>query len=514
MNQVISDKFVTKNLIFKEESGERFFEGILSVEMLDRQGEVTIIDSLYKCLPIWMDRGGAISDTHSNRIIGKGINYSRVTLKDEKGTELPAIKIIGKIFNHTQLDNDIWERIKSGEYKGLSFGGATMSDAIPIQQSDGSMAYHLKDIEMYEVAVCEEPAVPFALITEFNNRAKSDVFKVDEEETDVLIKCEENTCFVTRKSNITKPLSTRWGKMEFDDCERRARNADDIKDPGGYCGSIQNRTEKDATDGAIGVNPIEDKDNKDIETAREPRIAKSCSCKESSPSLIDGVRGLGAGNTSQNTESAQITEEKNDDIKPETLGDSDKLKKPHDIFSDRPASIKNTIYINSEKFKSDNNMSTEEETKEFPKEGEKPEEEKVEKTEDTKDEKEEALKSLALSMKTISESFKTVSEKVTLIDSRVKALETPTDLPLKPKESDKEDIGADVKVPDTYQSNSVQAGLHDDKSGEDKPEGDKSGLQMQEKSIGTNYAFTSETPRPSANITKSVGSQQTALNPV
>ena len=74
MSIIVGDKFVTKNLVFKEESGERFFEGILSVEMLDRQGEVTVVDSLYKCLPIWMDRGGAISDTHSNRIVGRGIN--------------------------------------------------------------------------------------------------------------------------------------------------------------------------------------------------------------------------------------------------------------------------------------------------------------------------------------------------------------------------------------------------------------------------------------------------------
>ena len=100
--------------------------------MIDRQGEVTMVDSLYKCLPIWMDRGGAISDTHSNRIVGKGINYAKTTLTTDDGSELPALKIIGKIFNHTQLDNEIWGKIKSGEYRGLSFGGATTSDATPV----------------------------------------------------------------------------------------------------------------------------------------------------------------------------------------------------------------------------------------------------------------------------------------------------------------------------------------------------------------------------------------------
>jgi hypothetical protein len=79
----------------------------------------------------------------------------------------------------------------------------------------------------------------------------------------------------------------------------------------------------------------------------------------------------------------------------------------------------------------------------------------------------------------------------------LKALETPTDLPLKPQTSASEDIGAKVVVPDTYQSNSVQAGLDDDKSGEDKPKTDPSGLKMQEKS---NFDFTTETPRPNAAI--------------
>ena len=286
---MISNNFVTKSLVFKEESGERFFEGLLTVEMVDRQGEVTVVDSLYKCLPIWMDRGGAISDTHSNRIVGKGINYAKTTLTTEDGSELPALKIIGKIFNHTQLDNEIWEKIKSREYRGLSFGGATTSDATPVTQSDGSIAFHLKDIEMYEIAVCEDPAVPFALITATNDIAKStetgDDYVVKDEDNDVIIKCEEKGCFIS-KSNVTKPLPTKWGGLEFEGCEARARDDDDIRNPEGYCGSIQSNVENKTDDivaevkenahkddkfssqKPLGVNPIEDKDLKDIPTAK------------------------------------------------------------------------------------------------------------------------------------------------------------------------------------------------------------------------------------------------------
>jgi hypothetical protein len=101
-------------------------------------------------------------------------------------------------------------------------------------------------------------------------------------------------------------------------------------------------------------------------------------------------------------------------------------------------------------------------------------------------------------IKSLAETQKDVSGSLENINSRLKALETPTDLPLKPATSASDDVGAKVIVPDTYQSNSVQAGLDDDKSGEDKPKDDKSGLKMQEKSA--NFDFTTETPRPNAAI--------------
>ena len=148
---------------------------------------------------------------------------------------------------------------------------------------------------------------------------------------------------------------------------------------------------------------------------------------------------------------------------------------------------------------------------------EKPQEEKKAEADDAEaeDKNKAVLDSLATSMKSVAESITSVSNTMKSLDARIKALETPTDLPLTPKVSDKDDIGAEVKVPNTYQSNSIQAGLHDDKTGEEKPEGDKGNLSMQEKSyLPEAQSFTTETPRPTANITKSVSSQGSTLNPV
>jgi len=195
-------KFVTKSLQ-PINSDDRYFEGYLTVQVKDKQGEVTIVDELYKVLPVWMDRGAPISDTHSNRIIGKGINYSKSSYVDKDGSEYPAIKITGKIHKNYELDNEIWNKIKSGEYKGLSFGGATRTNREPIVMKDGSIAYALKELEHYEVAVCKDPAVPLALITDHNNVAKAMAEKTEDRgDGKMVIKCSKFGCYVKKDSLI------------------------------------------------------------------------------------------------------------------------------------------------------------------------------------------------------------------------------------------------------------------------------------------------------------------------
>lgn len=107
----------------------------------------------------------------------------------------------------------------------------------------------------------------------------------------------------------------------------------------------------------------------------------------------------------------------------------------------------------------------------------------------------------------LKEEIQSINKKVDTFDARIKAMEEPTDLPLKPKVQDKEDIGADVKAPDDYQSNSNQAGIKDadEENGQQK---DTNNLSMQEKSYNAN--FTTETPRPGAafeTVEKSYGIQ-------
>ena len=197
-DKLFFSKLVTKNLRTVD-SNRRLFEGILTVEMKDKQGEITVRDELLKVLPIWIARGGPITDTHSNRVVGQGINFGSTCVVDKEGKSYPAITITGEIFKDYELDNEIWKSIKSGKYKGLSFGGATKSARTPIMQKDGSMAYSLKDLEQYEVAVCEEPAVPLALITQHNEVAKAMAGNVkDRGDGTMCIRCDKFKCYVEK----------------------------------------------------------------------------------------------------------------------------------------------------------------------------------------------------------------------------------------------------------------------------------------------------------------------------
>ena len=165
-----------------------------------------------------------------------------------------------------------------------------------------------------------------------------------------------------------------------------------------------------------------------------------------------------------------------------------------------------------------------EEKKEDSEEKKEQEEEGEERVQDLREDASKAFSKVKSSIDTLTdvvqslaETQKGVSDTIGKFDSRLKALEKPTDLPLNPKGNQGgDDVGADVKVPDTYQSNSRQVGLDSDRKevdGAKKPQSDQGKLSMQEKQNlsdiqKSEHTFSTETPRPSAaleNVDKSTG---------
>mgnify|MGYP001361521748 CR=1 FL=1 len=139
------------------------------------------------------------------------------------------------------------------------------------------------------------------------------------------------------------------------------------------------------------------------------------------------------------------------------------------------------------------------------------------------DEKEKAFEtSIKTGLDGLSEQLTKFAEHLKGIDSRIKALETPTDLPAAPAGTtgSDNDVGADITVPAQPYPQGDQAGLDDDRANDNAPAGD-SAPSMQEKPLHksenlvskSQHTFTTETPRPGAAIEKA-GQSQTDFSPI
>jgi len=130
---------------------KRIFEGIAHVEARDKDGEIIKADDVLQQMYDYSDIGGAINDTHTNKAVGKLLNWMYEVVD---GT--PAIKIVGKIHDNYKLHDEIWQKMKDGVYKGLSIG------AKGTKYPDGTVDV---DDGVFEISVCESPRNPKALLT-------------------------------------------------------------------------------------------------------------------------------------------------------------------------------------------------------------------------------------------------------------------------------------------------------------------------------------------------------------
>ena len=126
-----------------------------------------------------------------------------------------------------------------------------------------------------------------------------------------------------------------------------------------------------------------------------------------------------------------------------------------------------------------------------------------------------SIDTLADVIQSIAESQQGVEKAITEMHERVKALETPSDLPLSPKGTQGgDDVGAKVTAPNDPYPVGDQVGLDSDRKTKNPPKKDQGGLKMQEKPVNkaeeevsepemvtkSEHEFVTETPRPGANL--------------
>ena len=126
-----------------------------------------------------------------------------------------------------------------------------------------------------------------------------------------------------------------------------------------------------------------------------------------------------------------------------------------------------------------------------------------------------SIDTLADVIQSIAESQQGVEKAISYFDERIKALETPSDLPLSPKGTQGgDDVGAKVTAPNDPYPVGDQVGLDSDRKTKNPPKKDQGGLKMQEKPVNkaeeevsepemvtkSEHEFVTETPRPGANL--------------
>ena len=160
INEIDYDK--PSQIDIKDEK-QRLVEAYATVEVVDKDGEIIPIEEFKKIMPIIMDRGGLVMYEHSNKPVGKILNWE---ITEHEKTGKPALKLLIKVFDHYEFDNQVWDAIKQGKIKGISFGGLSKDE---VKTKDGKI---IKDVMGYEFSFVENPANPYATIKRINYLAK------------------------------------------------------------------------------------------------------------------------------------------------------------------------------------------------------------------------------------------------------------------------------------------------------------------------------------------------------
>lgn len=220
---------------------DRILQGWGTVEVVDRQGQVVPIDEIFKLMPVFVERGAPIMDMHTNKLVGKMLNYEK-KIDPRSGKE--GIFLTVKIFDHLITDDMVWDKIKKGEYTGFSMGGSA-GLKLENYQVGGQVAELLKEIGLFEFSVVDRPANQLSTFTGINAIAKSDT------------------------EEIKKPFA---GYDNFDAC---VMDNKDKENPQAYCAEIMRQVE-----GEKGFKSENDVDKVGENTMTEQELKKEDSQPE------------------------------------------------------------------------------------------------------------------------------------------------------------------------------------------------------------------------------------------
>ena len=198
---------------------ERLISGWLTVECVDRQGDIIPISEIKRAMLKYIDRGGHIIYGHSNKPIGKVLQWE---IEKHPVANSYGIKFVAKIFKDYELDDIVWGKIKEGKLKGFSIGATAKSCDVAVVKDEKDSTFRearvLKGIELFEVSAVDEPANQYARLEEVSAIAKRQDWEEElKKKREKIEKGIEEVKEATEKAiiNVEKPFA---GFKDWNDC--------------------------------------------------------------------------------------------------------------------------------------------------------------------------------------------------------------------------------------------------------------------------------------------------------
>lgn len=175
----------------------RRLEFIANAELIDQQNDEVKAAALLKAMPAYIEAGGPLLDSHSNRIIGTVYDYASAVTNDG----IKAVKCKAVVFRGQRLYDNIWQEIKSGVKPAVSIGADILSKHIFC--NDEGCHSVISGLHLIEISVVDKPANPEAIIESANFAAKSNVPEESGKENEIMSE-EEQTAQAPPEEDMEK----------------------------------------------------------------------------------------------------------------------------------------------------------------------------------------------------------------------------------------------------------------------------------------------------------------------
>ncbi|RME52497.1 hypothetical protein D6783_04560 [Candidatus Woesearchaeota archaeon] len=210
-----------------ENAKDRLYATFSTVDVRDKEGEKIPIEEAIEQQKAQMERGGVVTDMHSNDIVGRTLAWKVMPHPATNGRL--GILQLNKIYSGTDYLDQVWKEIQEGKRTGSSLGGRNKDVEIVVE--DGLPTRVLRGFEHYETATVYSPANQLALNQAVSAVAKST--KATPSQIDDAIQALQ----LLKKGLVQKPFA---GYKDFDDCVRQNQDKDN---PQAYCATIMRNVE-------------------------------------------------------------------------------------------------------------------------------------------------------------------------------------------------------------------------------------------------------------------------------